>query len=140
MPEHGHLEARHVDGRLYSLQHRAGAHQTRRHHRHEIGAGQNRDHEQEMRHGKRHPARQSRFCEHLIRGTAKSPAVRRDDHVLEIAELCKRRRPFQAWMIDAACQNISLRKEHPTAQSGRGSLTGMKGEIDCALFRLPGDA
>lgn len=95
VPEHRHPEAGHVDGRLDHLQRAAVAHEPRRHHRNEIAVRDSRHHEQEVRHGQHDAPREAELRERVIGAALKAAAVRRDDDVVELAELRERGPPLQ---------------------------------------------
>lgn len=140
VPEHRHLEARYVDGRLDDLRRAAVTHEPRRHHRHEIAVRDDRHHEQNVRHGQHDAPREAGFRERMIGEALKAAAVRRHDYVIELAELRERRPPLQARMTCSADEHVPLGEARAAAQVARRAFGDVECGIDVALLRLLRDS
>lgn len=87
VPQHQHLKPGDRQRRFNHHQPLSSAHQPLRQHRHQLAITQRLQHKQKMWHGKDNPPRQPEIRQRAIGRGAESSAIRRDNHLLQLAEL-----------------------------------------------------
>lgn len=87
VPQHQHIKSGDRQRRFDHRQTRSSAHQPLRQHRHQLAIAQRLQHKQEMWHGKDNSPRQTEIRQRAIGRGAESSAVRRDNHLFQLAEL-----------------------------------------------------